>query len=536
VIVCSFNGAGTLRDCLDGIMELDYPDYEVIVVDDGSTDGTSEIAGEYPVRLITTENRGLSSARNTGLEAASGEIVAYIDDDARPDVHWLQYLVRTFGEDEWAAVGGPNLSPATDGWIADCVDNAPGGPIHVLLSDREAEHIPGCNMAFRRSALQEVGGFDPQFRVAGDDVDVCWRLQARGARIGFSPSAVVWHHRRRSLAAYLAQQRGYGAAEPLLARKWPHKYSPAGHVAWGGRLYGKGLTRIESVRRWRIYYGTQGTGLFQSIYQPAARHWSAFPLLPEWYLVIALLLALSGLGLTWEPLMFCVAPLLAGAVGALVVQALRSAGEARFATKPGSRLHLFRMRSLTALLHALQPVARLTGRLSRGLPYWHYCIRTRPRLPLRRTWSLWTTTWMDSQQRLRELEQRLLEAGARVQRGGDYDRWDIDVGVGTLVRARLLMGLEEHRGGAQLVRLRVFLHCSAGAFMVGTTLGMLVLAAALNRASLATFTFASLSAALVVRLLWEAALLFGAITDAIEHSDKGATALSRPKRLRRVRL
>jgi O-antigen biosynthesis protein len=536
VIVCSFNGAGTLRDCLDGIMELDYPDYEVIVVDDGSTDGTGEIAGEYPVRLITTQNRGLSSARNTGLEAATGEIVAYIDDDARPDVHWLQYLVRTLEGDEWAAVGGPNLAPATDGWIADCIDNSPGGPIHVLLSDREAEHIPGCNMAFRRSILQGIGGFDPQFRIAGDDVDVCWRLRAQGAKIGFHPAAVVWHHRRRSLGAYLRQQRGYGAAEPLLARKWPHKYSRAGYVAWGGRLYGKGLTQHGVfARRWRVYYGSQGTGLFQSIYEPGVRRWSALPLLPEWYLLIAMLVALSLLGLTWEPLLFFAAPLLAGAVSALAVQALSNAATARFATRP-SRLQSFKRRSLTALLHALQPAARLWGRLSRGLPSLRYSVRTRPVFLLRRKWSLWTTNWMDSRQRLRELEQSLLGAGARVRRGGDYDRWDMEVEVGALLRARLLMGIEEHGGGAQLVRLRVFRRCSTGALLLMTTLGMLGLAAGLDHAAAATFTFVCLLGALAVRFVWEAALLFGALTNAIQRSDPVATALVRPKHRRGVRL
>src|SRR5438067_3786880 len=82
VVVCSYNGARTIRDCLDGLEQLAYPDYEVIVVDDGSTDSTAAIACQYDYRLIRTENRGLSNARNTGLKAATGEIVAYIDDDA----------------------------------------------------------------------------------------------------------------------------------------------------------------------------------------------------------------------------------------------------------------------------------------------------------------------------------------------------------------------------------------------------------------------------------------------------------------------
>src|SRR5262249_54305683 len=74
VVVCSYNGARTIRDCLDGLAGLEYPDYEVIVVDDGSTDATAAIAGGYGVRVIRTENRGLSSARNTGWRAATGQL------------------------------------------------------------------------------------------------------------------------------------------------------------------------------------------------------------------------------------------------------------------------------------------------------------------------------------------------------------------------------------------------------------------------------------------------------------------------------
>src|SRR5207244_13486370 len=87
VVVCSCNGGRTIRDACEGLRRLDYPDYEVIVVDDGSNDDTAAIAGQYDVRLIRPPNRGLSSARNAGLAAATGEIVAYLDDDAYPDPH-----------------------------------------------------------------------------------------------------------------------------------------------------------------------------------------------------------------------------------------------------------------------------------------------------------------------------------------------------------------------------------------------------------------------------------------------------------------
>jgi glycosyltransferase involved in cell wall biosynthesis len=132
-------------------VRLEYPNFEVIVVNDGSTDATPEIVSEYGFRLISTANRGLSNARNTGWQEAKGEIVAYIDDDAYPDPHWLTYIAAAFMRTTHVGIGGPNLPPPGDGAIADCVANAPGGPVHVLLSDTEAEHIPGCNMAFRKT-------------------------------------------------------------------------------------------------------------------------------------------------------------------------------------------------------------------------------------------------------------------------------------------------------------------------------------------------------------------------------------------------
>ncbi|MFL6530859.1 MAG: glycosyltransferase, partial [Chthoniobacterales bacterium] len=94
VIVCSYNGAKTLASCLDSLGKLDYSNYEVILVDDGSTDNTSEIAARYPdVRYIRQTNHGLSHARNTGASAAQGEVFAYTDSDCMADRDWLYYLV-----------------------------------------------------------------------------------------------------------------------------------------------------------------------------------------------------------------------------------------------------------------------------------------------------------------------------------------------------------------------------------------------------------------------------------------------------------
>ena len=199
VVVCAYNAADTLDDCLISLGQLNYPNVEVIVINDGSRDATGEIAKRYPVRVIDIPNGGLSAARNLGLAAATGEIVAYTDADVRVDPDWLTYLVQPFLTSDVVGSGGPNVVPPDDPFVAQCVARAPGGPTQVLLDDRIAEHVPGCNMAFRRDALLAIDGFNPVYLRAGDDVDVCWRLQAKKQRIGFAPSALVWHHHRASV-------------------------------------------------------------------------------------------------------------------------------------------------------------------------------------------------------------------------------------------------------------------------------------------------------------------------------------------------
>jgi GT2 family glycosyltransferase len=529
VVVCTFNGARTLRECLDGVCAVDYPDFEVIVVNDGSTDETATIATGYPVRLITTENHGLSSARNTGFAAATGEIVAYIDDDARPDPHWLQYLVHTFLDGDWAAVGGPNLPPPDDGVVAGCVANAPGGPTHVLVSDCAAEHVPGCNLAVRRSALARVGGFDPQFRVAGDDVDLCWRLQEHDLRVGFSPAAVVWHHRRDSVRGYLRQQRGYGKAEALLERKWPQKYNTARQVAWGGRVYGRGLTRdLAGARRWRVYYGSQGSAPFQSLYRPSPGL-GALPLMPEWYLVVLGLSGLCAVGAAWPPLLFAALPLLAVAMACVAAQAALSAMAAQFPARHLPRPKLLAMRALTALLHVLQPGARLRGRLAYGLAPWRGQAHGRLRRPVRRSWAFWSARWADPQQRLRLLQHRIAASGARLRLGGDYDRWDLQAEVGLMGRERLLMSVEDHAGGAQLIRVRARPRCRVP-LVVAAIFGVLVVTASLDRALLAAALLGGLLAAYLTWLMWEACLAAGVVADAVEHGIEMATIVPRSRR------
>jgi GT2 family glycosyltransferase len=455
VVVCVYNGARTLRHCLEGLSRLAYPDYEVIVVNDGSTDDTAAIAASFDVKLINQENGGLSNARNVGLRAASGDIIAYIDDDAWPDPDWLDHLAHTFMATDHAGVGGPNIPPRGDGPIADCVASAPGGPSHVLLNDHEVEHIPGCNMAFRRAALEAIGGFDARFRIAGDDVDLCWRLLERGLTLGFNPAAVVWHHRRSTVRAYLKQQLNYGRAEAMLEAKWPEKYNRVGHVRWKGRVYGTGPPLPLFGRRHRIYHGVWGTGLFQSMY---ARHHGileSLTLMPEWYLLVGLLLVLAVSSIGSAAAWFCAAAF-AAAAGIPLVQAATNAARAMPSEPLGGRFGRWRWRLRLMYLHIAQPAVRLAGRLSYGLTPWRRRGAARPVLPRPCAVVRWSEQWAPPEAWLRSLQGAIRDTGGLVAQGSDYDRWDLEVRGGMLGGARILMAVEEHDNGRQLVRFRAW--------------------------------------------------------------------------------
>jgi glycosyltransferase involved in cell wall biosynthesis len=358
VVVASYNGGRTLKACLDSLERLNYPDYEVILVDDGSTDTTPQIASLYPtVRYLRQPNFGLSVARNTGIHAATGEIVAFTDSDCRADEDWLYYLVADLLNSRYAGMGGHNFLPPEDSPLAAAVLVSPGGPAHVMLTDRLAEHIPGCNMAFYRSALLEIGGFDPIFRKAGDDVDVCWRLQQRGYRIGFSHAGFVWHYRRSTVRAYLKQQGGYGEAEALLVRKHPEYFNAVGGSIWHGRIYTASKFAVETGRP-MIYHGLFGSAFFQSLYRPPANMTLMLLTSLEYHVLVTIPLLVLGVVFPWLlPL-----GLTSMAVsGALCVTAAAQADlprkQRRFWSKP-----------LVALLFLLQPIvrgwARYRGRLN----------------------------------------------------------------------------------------------------------------------------------------------------------------------------
>ena len=367
VVVCAHDAASTIDECLTSLGALTYPDVEIIVVNDGSRDATAAIArAQAGVRVIDVPKGGLSVARNVGLAAASGEIVAYTDADVRVDPDWLHYLVHTFLTADVVGVGGPNVVPEDDVWMAQCVARAPGGPTHVLLDDRVAEHIPGCNMAFRRDALLSIDGFNPVFVRAGDDVDVCWRLQARGLRLGFAPAALVWHRHRTTIEGFWRQQVGYGEAEAWLHVHHPEKCS-GGRILWRGRIYSPSPQTL-GLRARRVHTGVWGTAAFPSVYWAEPSPWQHLAHSATWMVVSSILVVMGAFGLAqpaqggWL--------LAAGAAGwfttlARCVALARRSDLRRLPRLWGLPSSISRVvyRATIAWLHVVQPLARLRGRL-----------------------------------------------------------------------------------------------------------------------------------------------------------------------------
>jgi glycosyltransferase involved in cell wall biosynthesis len=454
VVVACYNGGRTLQPLLDSLGRQNYPAYEVIVVDDGSTDITPQVASLYKnFRLLRQPHQGLAVARNAGISAAEGEVVAFTDADCRADEDWLYYLAGDLLKGAFVGMGGPNFLPPDDSAVAAAVMVSPGGPAHVMLTDRQAEHIPGCNMAFYKFALVEIGAFDPIFHRAGDDVDVCWRLQERGYRIGFSPPAFVWHYRRSTLGAYLWQQSGYGEAEAMLVRRHPEYFNTFGGGVWQGRIYAAskfGLT----LRRPMIYHGLFGTGFFQSIYRSEPARVLMLCTSLEYHALVNLpLLALS---VPFRLLLPVALTSCAVSLGVCVVAGAQ-------ADLPPKKLR-FWSRPLVALLFFLQPIvrgwARYQGRLNFG-PTPRKALESLESLSLQdRPEALdqveyWSDTAMDRVDFVRRILQRLDREGWESKPDTGWNDFDIEILGSRWAHLQLATVAEPHAQGKQRVRCRL---------------------------------------------------------------------------------
>jgi hypothetical protein len=237
--------------------------------------------------------------------------------------------------------------------------------------------------------------------------------------------------------------------------------------------------------------------------------------MPEWYLAIVALGLLGALGVLWTPLLLLL-PCLALAVGASATQAFIGGKHASFTTPIGSRRQHVQLRALTTCLFLIQPLARLYGRMRHGLTVWRQRERHHVGVPRRLTAWTWSETWQDPLHRLRAIEVALRFAGARVRRGGDFHDWDLEVESGLFGHARLMMAVEEHGAGRQLIRLRAWPKWRGQSLSLAVLLELLSMLALIDHAWLASGVLGLAGACLALRMLQDASAALTQIVNCAE--------------------
>jgi GT2 family glycosyltransferase len=238
VVIATHNRTDSLRTCLESVLASEGVDFDVVVVDNApASDATATMVaadfGDDPrVRLIREGRPGLGRAHNRGLDVATGDIVAFTDDDVVVDRQWLMHLVAVFRADpEVGCVTGRiaplELATPTQRWLEayagygkgtqrQCYDLGPNRPADALFPYTAGAFGSGANMAFRTSVLRSIGGFDPLLGAGtrtrgGDDLAAFFDVVTAGHRLVYEPSAVVWHRHHRTYEALRRGMFGYGA-------------------------------------------------------------------------------------------------------------------------------------------------------------------------------------------------------------------------------------------------------------------------------------------------------------------------------------
>jgi len=219
IVIPAYNAERLIARVLNACLAQDLT-ADVIVVDDGSSDRTSEIVRRYPVQYVYQANQGPAQARNTGWRMARGDIICFTDSDCVPAPDWVSRLVERHVSPQIAGVGGTYDIANPGNLLATCVQEEIvqrhlGMPEYV-------DFLGSFNVAYRRDVLEEVGGFDTSYQSAsGEDNDLAYRVARRGYRLVFTRDAKVSHYHPENLWRYLRQQFWHGYWRMKLYREHP---------------------------------------------------------------------------------------------------------------------------------------------------------------------------------------------------------------------------------------------------------------------------------------------------------------------------
>lgn len=226
VVVPAYNAAATIASCLEGLLRQTEPRerYEVIVVDDGSTDDTAGIAGRFGVTVIRQGNRGPAAARNRGARQARGGIVLFTDADCVPEPGWIAQMARPFDDASVAAVKGAYRTSQRSLTARFCQAEFEER-FAMLARAGTTDMVDTYAAAFRRDVFAAMDGFDESFPVANnEDTDLSYRISAAGHRMVFNQDAVVFHLRHPDrVRTYVRQKFWRGYWRMVVYRRFPGK-------------------------------------------------------------------------------------------------------------------------------------------------------------------------------------------------------------------------------------------------------------------------------------------------------------------------
>ncbi|HEV2405394.1 MAG TPA: glycosyltransferase [Ktedonobacterales bacterium] len=227
VVVPVYNRPRHIQSCLRSLFAQTYPHsaYEIVVVDDGSTDDTAEVAREAgrewdgALSVVSQANGGPASARNAGIAAARGEVVAFIDSDCEADADWLEIVVGALRRACADGAGGPIQNVMPPGWIPNYLESA--NFFRHRARKGKVDYLLTANVAFRRSALLSVGGFTEREGAWGEDADLSFRLIATGHTLLLAPGGRVKHYGAPlSLMGLAKELYRYGYGNAVLSPGW----------------------------------------------------------------------------------------------------------------------------------------------------------------------------------------------------------------------------------------------------------------------------------------------------------------------------
>lgn len=298
VIIPVYNGVQTLPACLKALQEQTRPPDELIVVDDGSTDGTALVAQQFKVTVLSQANAGPASARNYGARVAQGDILLFTDADCTPAPDWVERMVAPFANATVVGAKGEYRTCQRE-LVARFVQQEYQDRYDRMEGQQQIDFVDTYAAAYRRDVFIATGGFDSTFPTASvEDQEFSFRLAAQEYRLVYVPGAVVYHHHDRTLAEYFQRKYWIGYWKALVMRRYPGKLAHDSHTPQVLKAQ-MGLAALGGIL---LLFGARRSSFHRLIFLAAgALAWG--------------LLLLSGASfylkiLRRDPLVFSVAPLL----------------------------------------------------------------------------------------------------------------------------------------------------------------------------------------------------------------------------------